>query len=82
LEHLRKHSCWVWVNCENSTCRHRAPVALAPLIIRWGPDASSDMLRQSARCARCGRKGATLTGPSWVGLDIGLAPFPADHQPE
>ena len=25
-------------------------MALAPLMIRWGPDASSDLLRRSARC--------------------------------
>ena len=42
-----------------------APVALAPLIIRWGEEASSDVLRRSARCARCGRNGASLTAPSW-----------------
>jgi len=46
------------------------------LIIRWGPEASSDMIRNSALCARCGRKGASLTHPSWVGLDVGFAPFP------
>jgi hypothetical protein len=32
-------------------------MAFAPLIIRWGPDASSDLLRQSARCSRCGPAG-------------------------
>jgi hypothetical protein len=30
-------------------CLHRSPTALAPWIIRWGADASSDMLRRSAR---------------------------------
>jgi len=30
-------------------CRHHAPMALAPLVIRWGPDMSTDMLR---RCTR------------------------------
>jgi len=29
---------WVWLNC---------PIALAPLIIRWRPDVSSDVLRRS-----------------------------------
>jgi hypothetical protein len=38
---------------------------LALLIIRWGPDASSDMLRQCARCTVCGHKGAALQGPGW-----------------
>ena len=41
-------------------CQHRSPTALALWIIRWGSDASSDVLRGSARCARCGRKGATV----------------------
>jgi len=31
-------------------CPHKAPMALAPLVIRWGPDTSGDMLRQCARC--------------------------------
>ena len=51
-------------------------MALAPLIIRWGPDASSDVLRQRARCSKCGHQGATLQIPGWVGGDIGSAPFP------
>jgi hypothetical protein len=54
------------------------PIAITPLIIRWGPDASSDRLRASARCAKCVRKGATLTGPSWGGKDVGVPPFPKD----
>jgi hypothetical protein len=29
---------------------HRAPKAIVPLIIRWGGDASSDVLRACARC--------------------------------
>jgi hypothetical protein len=55
--------------------RCRGIVPLAPLIIRWGPEASSDIMRNSARCARCGSKGASLTHPSWVGLHVGFAPF-------
>jgi hypothetical protein len=41
-------------------CQHRSPAAIVLLMIRWGADASSDMRRQSARCTRCGRKGATI----------------------
>jgi hypothetical protein len=78
LANMRKHHCWLWVNCENVKCLHRAPQAIVPLVIRWGGDASSDVLRACARCSRCGRKGASLTSPSWVGLDVGFAPFPAD----
>jgi hypothetical protein len=35
------------------------------LLIRWGTDASSDRLRASACCSRCGRKGAVIQRPSW-----------------
>jgi hypothetical protein len=54
-----------------------APMALAPLIVRWGPDASSDTLRCPVRCSRCGRKGATLQHPGWAGSEIGMRPFPS-----
>src|SRR6185295_19829423 len=47
--------------------------ALAPLSIRWGGDASSDLLRRSARCTCCGSKGADLQHPSARSSDIGLA---------
>jgi hypothetical protein len=70
LEQLRKDAVWLWVNCTNADCLHRAPLALTPLIIRWGSDACSDMLHRSVRCARCGRRGATLTMPSWAGRHV------------
>jgi hypothetical protein len=54
LEQLRRGTPWCWVVCEK--CLHRTPVAFVPFIIRWGPDASSDMLRRSARCTKCGRR--------------------------
>jgi hypothetical protein len=34
------------------------------MIIRWGPDASSDRFRQSARCRKCGAKGVILRHPN------------------
>jgi hypothetical protein len=69
---------WVWLICDRyPPCLHQAPVALAPFIIRWGPDASSDMLRRSARCQRCGHKGASLQCPGWVANGVAdWAPFP------
>jgi hypothetical protein len=76
---MRKHACWLWVNCLNTRCLHRAPAALTPFIIRWGKDASSDVLRHCTKCSRCGRKGASLTAPSWESLDIGFALFPAER---
>ncbi len=45
--------------------------ACAVLVIRWGPDTSSDKLRQCARCTACGNKGATIQHPGWGGADIG-----------
>jgi hypothetical protein len=76
LEQLRRGHPWCWVVCEG--CLHRRPVAFVPLIIRWGPDASSDVLRRSARCSKCGRKGVALQHPSWAGMDLGWEPFPVN----
>jgi hypothetical protein len=67
---------WCWLYCNDLTCNHSAPVAIAPFVIRWGPDASSDVLRRSARCSKCGRKGATTVRASWVDTEIGFQPFP------
>ena len=58
---------------------HHSPLACAVPVIRWGADASSDVLPQRARCTACGRKGATLQRPSWVGIDVGFAPLPVDR---
>ena len=79
LGNMRRGVCWVWVHCANWRCRHKMPVALAPCIILWGESASSDVLRQCARCSRCGHKGATLQHPSWAGADVGYAPFPVEY---
>jgi hypothetical protein len=49
LEEVRQAAPWLWVHCRNVACMHRAPMALTPLIIRWGVDASRDWLRKSAR---------------------------------
>lgn len=48
-----------------------------PFIIRYGSDASSDVLRRAARCMCRGHKGATLQHPRWVNSQVGRAPFPA-----
>src|SRR5215510_4179632 len=73
LEQLRQGAPWLRVWCRNCHCRHKAPMALAPLIIRWGGDASSDVFRRSARCTYCRRKGADLQHPSARSSDIALA---------
>jgi hypothetical protein len=57
---------------------HKAPVAIAPFVIRWGADAPGDVMRQRLRCAICGHRGAALRHPSWMGSDIGEQPFPSD----
>jgi hypothetical protein len=74
---LRKGSCWVWLYCR--ACGRGAPAALAPFIIRWGPEASGDVLRRSARCTDCGGKGVTCIGPSWKGKQDGAEPFPVER---
>jgi len=74
LADLRGVTPWLWVICER--CLHRAPTALAPWIIRWGADASSDMLRRSARCTECGGKGATIQIPGWGGLQTPVRGWP------
>jgi hypothetical protein len=71
---LHRATPWVWVNCEK--CPHHAPLACAVPVIRWGANASSDKLRQCARCTACGHKGATIQHPGWGGADIGFLPFP------
>jgi len=58
----------LWVMC--ARCLRRTSTALAPWIIRWGTEASSDMLRRSARCRECGGKGATTQIPGWSGLEM------------
>ncbi len=77
LGELRRSACWVWLYCDS--CGHGAPVAVAPWLIRYGPAASSDLLRENARCELCRSRGASLRLPSWGGLDVGIAPFPADR---
>lgn len=77
LGELRRSTAWMWVCCAGRGCTHHAPMAFAPLIIRWGAEASSDQLRQCARCSRCGHQGATLRHPSWINLEVGEQPFPS-----
>src|SRR5262249_29385986 len=74
LADLRRCTPWLWVYCER--CQHRSPAAIVPLMIRWGAEASSDMLRRSARCTRCGRKGATIQLPGWGGLQTPVPEWP------
>jgi hypothetical protein len=53
-----------------------APLALAPFVIQWGGDVSSNILRQNLRCTGCGRRGAALRHPGWIDAILGVRPFP------
>jgi hypothetical protein len=61
-----------------------SPVCIArrwrsrPFVIRWGPDASSNVMRERLRCAKCGHRGAVIQHPGWMGAQIGEQPFPAE----
>lgn len=72
---------WWWVNCGRwgDGCWRRAPVAIVPYVIRWGPDEWMDMLRRHGRCSACGHVGLTFTHPSWGGENVGWTPFPVDE---
>ena len=74
LGQLQKTTPWVWLWCER--CQHHAPLACAVAVIRWGPGASSDRLRERSRCTACGTKGARLQHPNWGGSDVGFLAFP------
>jgi hypothetical protein len=74
LADLRGVTPWLWVIC--ARCLRRTPTALAPWIIRWGAEASSDMLRRSARCTQCDGKGATIQIPGWGGLQTPVRGWP------
>jgi len=55
-------------------------MAIAPLLIRWDMDASSDRLRGSPCCSRCEGKGAVIQRPSWLVRDGDWQPFPAQRR--
>lgn len=73
LLQIHKSSCWVWLVCNG--CFKFTPVTIVPFMIRWGLHASSDRLRQSAVCSRCGTKGAALQAPSWMGSETGFLTY-------
>jgi hypothetical protein len=73
---------WCWIYCGNAFCaRIYRPTAitLAPYVIRWGAEASSNMLRRCARCTVCGHKGATLSHQGDDPEHDNYAAFPAEH---
>ena len=68
---------WLWVFCNARECTHRRALPLAPFVIRYGKDASSDVLRRNFTCSRCGRRGASLQVPSWA-MQTGEQFFPSE----
>ena len=68
---------WVWLYCTNHfvNCHHSRAVAVAPYVIRWGPEVSSGVLRTRMRCLECGHRGAQVITPSYIDRRIGGAPF-------
>ena len=67
---------WTWAYCIDMTCGHRVAIPLAPFAIRWGLDASTDLIRRNLICSHCGHKGAQIIRPSYNGLG-GTDQFPA-----
>jgi len=64
---FRQMNAVAWISYQGMHCGRMRAMALAPLIIRWGGETSSDTLRHNARRRRCGCKGAKLQCPSWAG---------------
>jgi len=60
LADIRAEYLWLHLYCGRPGCRHYAVVYLTPLIVRWGPAASIEVLRRAARCTKCGHRGATV----------------------
>ena len=77
--HLQQLAFQIDWNRIGRRCQHKGPMALAPLIIRWGGTALSDLLRQSARLKCCSGEGADLQHPRARSSDIALA---FDARPE
>lgn len=78
-----KHGNWVCVYCRNDACSYSAPAALVPLAIRFGMNASSDMLRERVTCLACVRRGAPIMLTRWnvqSGANLRWAIFPTFHR--
>ena len=76
LAELHNTTRWVWLYCGNYKCNRKRAATLAQLVIRWGPDESSDRLRRSIKCTACGHKGVLIYLPSWENTVTGFQSFP------
>ena len=81
LKELQQTTPWVWLYCADNQCGHHVATTLAWAVIRYGPDASTKVLRKNPRCQLCGNIGAVIQLPSWVNMVEGAAPFPVDYAP-
>ena len=77
LGQMQRSTPWIRLACDGLNCAHSKPVAVAPFVIRWGADTSSNVLRRRARCTACGHLGCATMHPGVTGLL--LDPFPVDH---
>jgi hypothetical protein len=80
LGQIARDSSWVWAWCPKP-CLHDAAIPLAPIIRRFGADASGDRLRNALRCTACGRRGALIQHPSWE-MAEGCRSAPLERVPE
>src|SRR5438477_189114 len=62
LADLQKRGGWGWAYCEGQGCGQGAPLAVAPFAIRWGLNASSDLMAAllTLRAAWCCAKDVEL----------------------
>jgi hypothetical protein len=65
LGDLQRLSPWIWLNCEK--CQHYAPLVCAVPVIRWGPNTSSDKLRQCVPAPRTATRAQlfSIWGGEW-----------------
>ena len=78
IAELQQSSRWLWIYCEGERCGHSSAMAIAPLVIRWGPRLRPTY-STAPLAARCGRKRATLRHPSWASTIVGFEEFPAER---
>ena len=78
LRDLVADGSWVILNCDNPRCGRRIASRLPKFIAKFGPHATSNVVRANAVCSVCGTKGCTTTAPSWAGADKGWAEFPGE----
>jgi hypothetical protein len=76
ISQLQRAPGWWWADCAGRGCGHFAPIAIAAFVIRWGPNAPADKLRESMVCRACGHRGVTLRHVSWVDTVRGWKGWP------